>query len=100
MSGSNIRSPHKRSIKNPGASRFNQVYSKRKPRGLDQWSDHELLATLLGSDEAATSVMEKIGQLGNFSEIGEGASMLHYPGISKATALRLDVIFEVATRIG
>lgn len=98
MSG--INSQGKRAIKNPGATKFNTVYSKRSPRGVDQWSDHELLTVLLGSPEAATSVMEKIGTLDNFSSIGEGASMLHYPGISKATALRIDAIFEVGTRIG
>ena len=91
---------HKRTIKNPGATTYNGVYSKRNPRPIDQFTDLQLLALVLGNPVAAQSVMDKIGKLENFSSIGEGASLLHYPGISKATAVKLDALFEVATRIG
>lgn len=100
MSGNHIKTPAKRAIKNPGAARFNQVYSKRNPRPIADWSDQDLLAILLSNPQAAETVMAEIGELGKFSKIGEGASLTHLPGISKGTALKLDAIFEVACRLG
>lgn len=97
MSGTPIK---KRSIKNPGAARFNRIYSKRTPTKVESLSDQELLTILLGNPTAAASVLEEIGELGQFSRIGEGAGMMHRPGISKGTALKLDALFEIACRLG
>lgn len=90
----------KRAVKNPGAARFNQIYSKRKPTPIQALSDRELLTIILGNATAADSVCEEIGTLANFSKIGEGASMVHRPGISKGIALKLDALFEIACRLG
>lgn len=100
MSGSNIKTPSKRAIKNPGATKFNQVYSKRNPRPIKDLADRELLVILLGNPVAADTVLGEIGHLGQFSKIGEGASLMHLPGISKGTALKLDALFEIACRLG
>ncbi|WP_034383138.1 hypothetical protein [Deinococcus sp. YIM 77859] len=100
MSGIPVGSPYRRATKNPGAARFNQVYSKRRPRPIAELSDRELLVILLGSPQAADTVLEHIGSLGEYSRIGEGASLLHRPGIGKGVALKLDALFEYACRVG
>lgn len=100
MSGTPPKAPTKRSTKNPGAARFNQLYSKRRPGSIDDVSDRELLIILLGSPQAADTVLEKIGKIGAYSQMGEGGSMTHRPGIGKGVALKLDALFEFACRVG
>lgn len=100
MSGTPAKPPTKRATKNPGAHRFNQVYSKKKPRPIQSMSDRELLMILLGSPQAADTVLEHIEQIGHYSRIGEGGAMIHRPGIGKGVALKLDALFEFACRIG
>lgn len=100
MSGTPSKAPTRRATKNPGAARFNQLYSKRKPTSIGTMSDRELLVILLGSPQAANTVLEHIGEIGAFSRIGEGGSMTHRPGIGKGVALRLDALFEFACRVG
>lgn len=91
---------YKRSIKNPGANLYDKIYSKRQPQPISALSDQQLLALVLSNPTAAASVIQEIGTLESYSTIGEGSRLLHYPGISKATAVRLDALFELATRIG
>lgn len=91
---------HKRTIKNPGANLYDKIYSKRQPQPISVLTDEQLLSLVLGNPRAAQSVMQEIGALDRYSTIGEGSRLLHYPGISKATAVRLDALFELATRIG
>ncbi|THF88481.1 hypothetical protein E7T09_04550 [Deinococcus sp. KSM4-11] len=100
MSGTPTKSPTKRSTKNPGAARFNQLYSKRKPGSINDLTDRELLVILLGSPQAADTVLEHIGEISQYSRIGEGGSMTHRPGIGKGVALKLDALFEFACRVG
>lgn len=86
--------------KNIGAHRFDQVYKQSGAKAIKDHSDEEILTILLGSKKAAVSVLEEVGSLENFSAIREGRRLMHYPGINKGTALKLDVLFEAATRIG
>ncbi len=102
MSGGNVKVPTtgKRTTKNPGARRFDQIYSKRKPGAIAAMNDRDLLLVLLGSPEAVDTVLEHIGNIEEYSRIGEGASLMHRPGIGKGVALKLDALFEFACRVG
>lgn len=84
---------------NPGTAAFNVIYAKRRPRPVDSWDDRSLLALLLGSNEAADSVLDVVGNLGSFHTLGEGRRILDYPGCGPGTAARCDVLYEVACRI-
>ncbi len=100
MSGTPIKLTYKRTTKNPGAARFDQVYSKRNPKPVRDLSDRDLLVIVLGNPKAAESVIEHVGTLSSFSIIGDGAALLSRPGISKGIAIKLDALFELAVRIG
>ncbi|WP_425145954.1 hypothetical protein [Deinococcus sp.] len=45
-------------------------------------------------------MLAQIGSLKQYSSIGEGASLLHRPGIAKAVAVKIDAVFEISTRVG
>lgn len=100
MSGTQPKDPAKRTTKNPGARRFDRIYSKRKPSPISELTDRDLLLVLLGSPQAVDTVLEHIGNIGEYSRIGEGGSLMHRPGIGKGVALKLDALFEFACRVG
>jgi DNA repair protein RadC len=98
MTGSERPTP-KRAGKNIGAHRFNQVYRQTGARPIAEHEDEELLTILLGSRTAAKSVLVEVGSLAQYSSMGEGRRLMHYPGINKGIALKLDALFECAVRI-
>lgn len=79
---------------------YNKVYSKRSPVSPARLTDYELLSVVLGSSQAARTVLDEIGSLSQFSSMGQGARLMSQKGISKGTAIRLDCLFELACRIG
>ncbi|HEX2864572.1 MAG TPA: hypothetical protein VHN99_08375, partial [Deinococcales bacterium] len=75
-------------------------FRKRDPRPAADLTDLELLTVILGQRQQAAAVLQAVGgKLAGIAALDSAAALLTLPGVDRATAARVECLWEAAARL-